>query len=482
MRLEGAADEADRGRSGAVPLEASDARAHDLGMRCQAEVVVRGEHDHLTPPGHLHDGALRRFEGEEALVGTRVAQRVELSSQLLGQGGVHASGSVRLEDDLAGRARLEERERFLVALERHARGDQRGQVDDAVLEEPARRVPRLPDLATVDRRHRQVLEDQRLGDVDRRRTCGNPEEDDVAAVAHDAERVLDRLQGAGHLEDDTHAHSLVLLSEPGGDVLDLANVDDRIRAEPARQVEAIGDVVRCEQPSGPERPRDGDREEPDRPAAEDRDRTSCEILRRRCEDGVAERLLEARDVRGQLRAVVLPDHRRRDRCEVGEAPVAIDAENLRVLAHVRLPGAAVKAHAAGDVALRRHVVALRHSMHALPHSDDGAAQLVAQRQGGIDALGRPLIPALDMEIGAADARRLDADEHLVCCRCGNGELVQDEPLLGIPLPYGAHRLHGGTILPRGAFYSAQHRRTLWLSSSARHLPVRERAWAAAARA
>ena len=60
---------------------------------------------------------------------------------------------------------------------------------------------------------------------------GDSEQHDVAAVAHDPERVLDRLQRAGHLEDDAHADSFVLLREPGGDVVDLGDVDDRVRAE-----------------------------------------------------------------------------------------------------------------------------------------------------------------------------------------------------------------------------------------------------------
>ena len=122
-----------------------------------------------------------------------------------------------------------------------------------------------------------------------------------------------------------------------------------------------------------------------------------------------------------------------------------------------LPGAAVEAHPAGDVALRGDVVALRHAVDALPHRDDGAAELVAQRQRRLDALGRPLIPALDVEVGAADARRLDPDENLVRARCGNGDLVQDEPLLGTPLPHGAHRLHGETILPRRTRRAARDR-------------------------
>ena len=61
-----------------------------------------------------------------------------------------------------------------------------------------------------------------------------------------------------------------------------------------------------------------------------------EILRRRREDGVAERLLQARDLGRELRAVVAPDDRGGHGGVVREAAVAIDAEDLRLLAHVRL--------------------------------------------------------------------------------------------------------------------------------------------------
>src|SRR4026207_1592375 len=87
-------------------------------------------------------------------------------------------------------------------------------------------------------------------------------------------------------------------------------------------------------------------------------RTSCEILCRRREHGVAERLLEARDLGWQLRAVVSPDDGRGHRDVVAGAAVAVDAEDLRLLAHVRLAGTAVEADAARDVAFGGHVVAL----------------------------------------------------------------------------------------------------------------------------
>ena len=119
---------------------------------------------------------------------------------------------------------------------------------------------------------------------------------------------------------------------------------------------------------------------PDRPAAEHRDRAAGEVLRARREDGVAEGLLEARDLGRQLRAVVPPHDRGGDRRVVGEASVAVDAEDPRALAHVRAPGAAVEAGAAGHVALGGDVVALGDVAHLAPDGDDRPAELVAERQ------------------------------------------------------------------------------------------------------
>ena len=118
-----------------------------------------------------------------------------------------------------------------------------------------------------------------------------------ATVPDDPERVLDRLQRTGHLEHDADADALVLLCEPGWDIVHLAHVDDGVRAELEGEIEPIGDVVGREQSPRAERPRDCDREEPDRATPEHRDRTPGEILRRRREDGVAERLLQAGEVR-----------------------------------------------------------------------------------------------------------------------------------------------------------------------------------------
>ena len=135
----------------------------------------------------------------------------------------------------------------------------------------------------------------------------------------------------------------------------------------------------------------------------------CELLGRRREHGVPERLLQARDLGRELRAVVAPDDRGGHGDVVREAAVAVDSENARALAHVRAAGPAVEADPARDVALGGDVVALRDVRDRAPERDDRPAELVAERERRLHALRRPLVPALDVQVGAADRGGLDAD-------------------------------------------------------------------------
>ena len=166
------------------------------------------------------------------------------------------------------------------------------------------------------------------------------------------------------------------------------------------------------------------------------------------EDGVPERLLQRRDLRRQLRAIVLPDHRLRHGDVLRERAVAVDAEDLRALAHVRAAGTAVEAAAARDVALGRHVVADRDVTDGAAGVDDGPGELVAERERRDDPVLRPRVPAEDVQVGAADARRLDLDEHLVVARNRDGDLLQRETRLGSALADRPHGLHGTTMAGR----------------------------------
>jgi hypothetical protein len=319
-------------------------------------------------------------------------------------------------------------------------GDQRAQVDDAVLEQPARRIPGAEDLTSVEGRHGQILEDQRLRDVDFDGVGRNPEEHHVPSVPDDPERVADCGRRAGHLEDDIQVLALVALDEPGRHVRHVVDVDGIRDAHRVREAEPVHDPVRSQNAPGAEGPHDRDREQADRAAAEDPDRLPGENLRARGEDGIAERLLKGRDLRRELVTVVPPDDGLGHGHVLREGTVTVDAEDLRVLAHVRLPRPAVEAHAASDVALGGDVVARPDVAHVAADLDDRPGELVAERHRRRDPPRRPLVPVEDVEVGAAQARRLDADEDVVVSDRGNGRLHELEARLPAELPHRPHRL------------------------------------------
>src|SRR5581483_1078418 len=308
-------------------------------------------------------------------------------------------------------------------------------------------VPGLEDLAAVEREHAQVLEDQRLGDVDLDRPRRDPEQDHAAAVPGDPERVRDRPRRARHLEDDVEAVAVVPVEEPGGRVRRLVGVDDRARAHLLGEAEAERRPVGGDHDRRAGRARDPDREQPDRPAAEHGDRAAGEVLLAGREDGVPERLLERRDLRRKLRPVVPPDHGFGDGDVACESALAVDAEDPGPLAHVRVPRAALEAHPAGDVALGGDVVADGDVADELAAVDDRPRELVAERQRRLDPPLRPLVPAVDVQVGAADARGLDLDEHLVRRRSRHRDLVEPQALLGRDLAQREHGLRHARIMP-----------------------------------
>src|SRR4029079_13591746 len=104
-----------------------------------------------------------------------------------------------------------------------------------------------------------------------------------------------------------------------------------------------------------------------------------------------------------------PDVAGRDDDIVGEGAGAVDPDALGVDAHVAPPGATVATGATHDVPLARGALTHRDAVDVLADLDHLAIELVADGQGRVHGRGRPVVPLLEVQVGATEAGPEDAD-------------------------------------------------------------------------
>ena len=126
--------------------------------------------------------------------------------------------------------------------------------------------------------------------------------------------------------------------------------------------------------------------------------------------------------------------------EVGEAPVAVDADYLDVAADVAPAGAAETASPAGDMPLAAHALTDLEVSDGLAHRLDAPDELVAHHEGRFYPFGAPVVPAVDVEVGAADSHSADLDEGFVGGDLGHGVSAEGQPRARAFLDYRPHRL------------------------------------------
>src|SRR5690606_17947335 len=147
---------------------------------------------------------------------------------------------------------------------------------------------------------------------------------------------------------------------------------------------------------------------------------------------------------------------RRHHHVVGEGAVAGDPDADRVRAQVLLAGAAVAAVAADQVALGGNPLADLVARHARAERGDAADELMADHQAGLDRALAPLVPQVDVQVGAADRRLLHPDQRLVGAGRGDGDFFHPHALGGVALD---QRAHGGGDLAGLAHRAVFHLRT-----------------------
>ena len=65
--------------------------------------------------------------------------------------------------------------------------------------------------------------------------------------------------------------------------------------------------------------------------------------------------------------------------------------------------------------------------HARTDLDDLAGEFVAHRQWWLESLLRPVVPRLEVQVGAADASHLYLHQHIACSDGGNRNVHELEP-------------------------------------------------------
>ena len=155
--------------------------------------------------------------------------------------------------------------------------------------------------------------------------------------------------------------------------------------------------------------------------------------------GVAEGVKEGDDV---LRQALVDgnDVARRDADILRERTVAVDADADMVLAPLDIAGMAVAAVTAGDMALAGDALADREARDARAKLGDLADILMADDLWGLDVLLRPLVPFVDMDVGAADRGLVDLDENFSGARHRNRHLPQLQSGAGCGFYDGIHQL------------------------------------------
>ncbi len=149
-------------------------------------------------------------------------------------------------------------------------------------------------------------------------------------------------------------------------------------------------------------------------------------------DGVAERIEDRGDV--QIDAfLVTPEVGHRHRDVIGERARPVHADALGVRAQMPPPGQAIAAAAADHVAFAAHQIARVEIADVGAHLHDLADKLVADRHRHRNGALRPLVPIVDMNIGAADAGALYADQDIVDADRRLGNLFEPQARLALAL-------------------------------------------------
>ena len=268
-------------------------------------------------------------------------------------------------------------------------------------EKSAHLVPGLVHLAADDAVHGDPLEDDLIGEIDRDFPVRNAEQLHPPAQPHRRECLVQRRRHTRHLAHHVRAFLGSLGEDRLYDVVPLC-VDGDVRAHFLRERETLGIHIGRNDLGGARRARDADRETADRPASDNENGAAGNLCGQHRVERVPHRVHDRADFGGDVSPVERQHIGRGHHDVLRKRPVAIDADDARVLADVAVAGAALEAVPADDVTLGGDEVARAESRDAVTDRLDLPGKFVAHDDRRLDAALGPWVPVGDVEVGAAD--------------------------------------------------------------------------------
>ena len=145
-------------------------------------------------------------------------------------------------------------------------------------------------------------------------------------------------------------------------------------------------------------------------------------------NGVAVGVKDAQQISGQIDAG--PENvGRGDYNILGKRAVTINAHPLGVGAQMETPSEAVTAAAAHNVALARDNIAHLQTRDVGAELNDFAGVLVTRGHRGLDRFLRPVVPVVDVHIGATDGGFMDLDQYFITGHRRNRDIFQPQTFL-----------------------------------------------------
>src|SRR5690348_6193342 len=116
----------------------------------------------------------------------------------------------------------------------------------------------------------------------------------------------------------------------------------------------------------------------------------------------------------------------RHRDVFGEAPVTIDTDHFRIRTRMRVAGSTEQAPSIHDVSFDRHPIADMDIGDQRPDLRDVPGEFVPNDERRVAPPARPVIPLVNMDVGAAHARAAHADQHFVIANGRYGHILELE--------------------------------------------------------